>query len=643
MKKLTNIAGHPSIASYVRYKLGLYEAREKNFETLFDLMFSEEDNIMAELTDGYRIQKVTYGQFRSRILSAAPTVKQALGNVPYDSLVGIYMDNSMDWLVAFWSVLLCGCRPLLLNTRLEDSLIDGILKQHGVAAVISDGKTFCVPTLPAAEVLAPAGAPITPAVFGSEVIFMSSGTTEQVKLCAYNGENFYYQVRCTLDIVERCPDIARHYDGQLRQLMLLPLYHVFGFIAVYLWFGFFARTFVFLKDMNPATILNTVRKHRVTHIFAVPLVWDTIHREALRKIRSRGDKTYEKFCKGLSLCNRTGKLGDKLAQKLLGEVRDGIFGDSVQFMISGGSHISPETVSFFNGIGYPLVNGYGMTEVGITSVELSCRKSARNKAAIGTPFSGVEYRIEDDGSLLIRSKARAERILTGDRVALTAPASWFSTRDMACFDGKRYFLQGRSDDLIICENGENLNPVLAEQQLKSPLCREICLFQSRTDGPVLLASAPDCYRQEDLEQILGDLRQRLSCARLSTTVKKIAVTPRPLLGEKDFKLPRRSLAREYDSGKLPVLSPQRMAEYRKEAVTELERRVRSCFAQVLGKEESQIGTDEDFFADLGGSSLDFFALKDLLHSAFHINIAQGEQPLTTVRACVAAITRETGD
>ncbi|MBR5134559.1 MAG: AMP-binding protein [Clostridia bacterium] len=643
MKKLQNIGGHPTIQSFVDAKIAAYEKQEKTFRTLFDMMFSERENIMAEITDGYRIKKVTYGEFRERIVNTAPSVKAALGELAPDSIVGLYMENSMDWLVAFWSILMSGYRPLLMNTRLGDAVLEGILRTHSVAAVISDGKRFSVPTLIAAETLTCGEAGDVNESFGSEVIFMTSGTTEHVKLCAYTGENFFYQVKCSSDIVKQCPDIAVHYDGELRQLMLLPLYHVFGFIAVYLWFGFFARTFVFLKDMNPSTILNTVRKHRVTHIFAVPLVWDTIYREAMRKIGDRGDATAKRFERALALCNRTGKLGDALAKRLLTEVRDGIFGDSICFMISGGSSIRPEVVSFFNGIGYPLVNGYGMTEVGITSVELHARKAVRNKASIGEPFGCVAYRVSENGELLISSRAMASRIIDVDGAVVTTADDWFCSHDLARCEGDRYYLEGRADDLIVGPNGENINPSLVEQHLKVDGCQELCLFKSQTGEPVLAAYAPSCRDEETYARLKAALADAVEQMKLACAVKTIVLTTSPLMEGAEFKISRRRLASRYADGTLAVVTDETVKHRGEQALSATEERVRGYIAQALKLAPDKVGKTDHFFTDLGGTSLDYFALKELIKQHDDVDIMESGATLATVEACARYLAEKKGD
>ncbi len=611
--KLKNIHGFGNIAEYVKYKISVYEGKEKNFESLFEMMFDETDNIMIETTDGYRINRVTYGTFKERILSTVPAVAEALGEIPTGSIVGLYMSNKPEWLVAFWSILASGYSPLLLNTRLPDEVLDGILKEYNIKGVISDSSVF-----PSARTILWDSIPESrkkaePRSFGKEVLFMSSGTTGRAKLCAYTGENFYYQILDSANIVETCPDIGRHYEGELKQLVLLPLCHVFGFIAVYLWFGFFSRTFVFPKDLDPATIQRTVKKHKVTHIFAVPMVWEAVHRAARAKVRARGEKTYAKFNKALRWVNGLDSFGgDFAARKLLGEVREGLFGDSIMFLISGGSHIEPCVLEFFNGIGYHLANGYGMTEIGITSVERASRKKLLNLGSIGAPFCCTEYSIGENGHLLVRGKTRASRILLESREIITCDEEWFDTGDMmSCREG-RYYAEGRSDDLIICEDGENLNPNIAERAIALPGADKICIFKNHENRACVVVSVPGCFATERILALSETLSEKLATAKLDRVITNVYFTGDDLLGPGEFKLSRRDVARRIRDGELRVFSPGDIKE-RGEAVFEgLEKDIAALFAEVLGKDVAQIHRDSHFFRDLGGTSMDYYALLGLI-------------------------------
>lgn len=634
--RLNNVHGFGSIGKYVDYKINKYAAMEKSFDSLFELMFDETDNIMIESSKGYSFRKITYGEYKQKILSITPTVAELLRDCPHGEAVGLYMSNSTDWLAVFWAILAAGHSVLIMNTRLSDTVLEGVLSDCKIGFVISDGKRFSVKTFTVDEVLVPSEAAYTPCPFGTEVVFMSSGTTDKVKLCAYTGENFYYQVLDSARIIKECPKIKRHYEGELKQLVLLPLCHVFGFIAVYLWFGFFSRTFVFPSDLNPDTIQRTVKRHKVTHIFAVPMVWEKVYSAASRKIAQRGEKTVRKFNFVTRAVNRLGPIGDFLAKKLLSEVRDGLFGDSICFLITGGSNISHEAVRFFNGIGYHFVNGYGMTEIGITSVEKSAKKRIVNTASIGAPFGYTEYSISESGHLLVRGKTRAARIMQAGISHPTDYDEWFDTDDIMRCERGRYYFDGRSDDLIVLDDGENLNPVILERQFRTEGADGVCLFR-HGDGVTLLVSLSPSSAI-DPSAVYGSLLPLISEARLEGAVKKILFTSEPLLRPGEFKLNRKKMAARVDTGEIPTFDPREGERVVVAPKQGIESEIVSCFAQALGRDLSAVGVDDDFFRDLGGTSLDYFALLAIIKSRTGVDILKSDGArITTVRGFVEHI------
>ena len=630
--KLTNIRGFKSIEEYVSCKLSLYEKREKSFDTLFEFMFDDENNIMYETSDGYRVKKVTYGEAKRRILSTAGSVKQALGALERGSMVGIYMQNSPEWLRIFWCVIMLGYRPLLMNTRLSDATLESILAEYSVGAVISDGKRFSVNTFLNSE-LCSEDVPYEPCKFGDEVVFMSSGTTDKLKLCAYTGENFYHQIRDSARVISTCPAIRSHYEGELKHLVLLPFCHVFGFIAVYIWFGFFARTFVFPKDLNPDTVRNTVKKHKVTHIFAVPTVWEAVHKAVLSKVKEKGEKTYRKFKRAVAFGNKLqGGLGRAFAKLTMSEIRDGLFGDSIRFLITGGSGIQRSTVEFFNGIGYHLVNGYGMTELGITSVETSSNKKIIAKCSIGQPIGATEYSINGDGVLVVKGRTRATRILQGGSVTAADFEEGVVTSDLVSLDGDRYYIHGRSDDLIILENGENLNPEIAEEALKLPEIDRLSVFADGAGFATLVASIPGCFSKEKLDLIYEELLSRIAEAKLDRDIRHIYFTQESLVFGNDFKVSRTKIRRRVEEGKISLIDPKELDMRIEELLSALEGEVAECFAEALGKNRAEIRANDSFFTDLGGSSLEYFALLSALRAKFGIEfLSDGSERLVTVK------------
>jgi len=606
-----------TILEYIEDKLARYEKEEKNMETLFRYMFSDTDNPMAETSDGYRIKTVTYGECKDRILQIIPLLKNVLAGVKQDGIVGLYMENSIVWIQTFWAILALGYKPLLLNTRMSMDVLEKIIKDYDVEAVVSDGKEFSVLTVNALDLMMKISeekAEFEDLTFANEVIFMSSGTTDHVKLCSYRGKNFFYQIKDSANIVKNCPEIVRDYEGQIKHLALLPLYHVFGFIAVYMWFGFFSRAFVFLKDMRPKTILNTIRKHKVTHIFAVPLVWEGVYKEVLRNVKSKGEKAQKRFDKGMKIASTD--FGKKMVRSAFSEIRSSIFGDSVKFMISGGSHVKGEVIKFFNAIGYHLCNGYGMTEIGITSVELSDKIKILSSETIGKPLSSVEYMINENGELCVRGKSISRKIRVGGVEKVNDYDAWFNTKDLAREENGRYYILGRADDLIVCENGENLNPVIVENIIKVNDVKEVCLIADENSKPVLIASYPNCIKREKAEQVKNEIRALLRENKLDGEISKIEITTDPLMDANDFKISRKKVAKKYNNNSLRLVCEQM---YFDEALSEMERQVAKYFAQAL-KIDEEVSLNADFFTDLGGTSLDYLELADIIKTEYGVDL-----------------------
>ena len=632
--KLTNIGSCKTIDEFVNYKIGLFEGKDKDFCNLFENMFTEDGNVMVERTNGHRIIKTTYGQCKNDIYKMASVLGDTLKGIEKGTMVGIYMKNSLEWIEVFWGLLMSGYVPVLMNTRLSDETLNEVITKYNVSAVISDGEEFGVPFYNGLELAKCDAVDGFVATWADELVVMSSGTSENVKLCVYNGESFYYQLCNTVEIIKQSSDIKRHYEGELKLLTFLPFYHIFGLAAVYIWFAFFARTFVILNDLGADTILNTVKKHKVTHIFAVPLLWNRIYDAAVKKIKDRGEATFKKFNKGLKLAQMLDfcpGLARAFSKKAFKEVRDNLFGDSICFMIAGGSHISPEVITFFNSIGYPLANGFGMSEVGITSVETSDRAKVRNTGTVGKPFLHAEYRIAEDGELLIRGKGTSVRILNGDEVLMMNPDTWFHTKDIVTEKGGRFYIQGRKDDMIPCKSGENLNPNRIESQLMIPGLTGVCLISKGTI-PVLIVQVSKYATAERINNLRKAIDERLLELKLAGTINEIVFTSEALMGENEFKLNRHRLSRLYGEGKIELIALDKMSEDAVEVSPELLREVKAIFAEALSISEEELNDDAHFFFDLDGSSLDYLSIMADIQKKYEISFHQSEEGnLVTVR------------
>lgn len=626
--KLAGLSDYKSLYELVLAKIDAYGKNPTQFSTLFKLIFSEGENVIAETMRGYKIEETTYGEAKKHALNIAVELEKTLSAYPKDTMIGLNMANSLRWIETFWGILLAGYKPLLINSHLPKSVTEKVIAQYDVRAVISDSLVFSsCKTYEADEITGEdTDRGEESFVFGTEVVFMSSGTQGDVKLCAYNAECFYHQISDTYYLVKNCPQIRKGCEGKIKQLALLPFYHVFGFIAVYLWFGFFSRTFVFLKDASPQTLLNTVRRHKVTHVFAVPLVWETIYKKTTSVIKSKSGVTARRFDKCLDAAKKS-KLGKKLAHRAFAEVREGIFGDSIRFLITGGSQIDAKTTEFFNAIGYHLANGYGMTEIGVTSVELSSSDKERNTLSVGEPFRSTRYKCEN-GRLYVKSPARAARILYGGKEIVTDFDEWFDTGDMAVEKNGKYFIRGRADDLLVDESGENVNPDIVEELLRTDDADDVCLFRARDGAVTLLVYCPKVYLGRGLAELRAATETKIKENRLEGVVRRIELTDTPLLSDGEFKISRKKIAERYSKNRFNLLSDESVNEG---DASELEKKLKRLFSRALQIDEKEIGTGDDFFSDLNGNSLEYFSLVEMIKEEMNVVIpVEKAQKLSTV-------------
>ena len=634
--KYFNLGPYSNINDFVNFKLTSLKNLEVTFKNLFDLMFQEENNIIYEYTYGYDIKKVTYLESKNNVISLSNKIN-SLGLKP-QSIIAIYLDNDLTWIEIFWAILRSGHNPLLLNTRLDDDSLYEAMKETSCSLVISSRKKFDIPYILYKDLLTQEEKEFD-GEFGEEILFMSSGTSENVKICAYGASEIKGVLIQSASIIKESKNMKRHYNGELKLLTFLPFYHIFGFIAVYTWFSFYSRTFVGLNDLSPQTIKETINKHHVTHIFAVPLFWQKTYEAAKKEIKKRGDKTYHKFLKGMDIATKLngsfiGKAFSKLAFK---EVREGLFGESISILITGGSNISKEVLSFFNNVGYELTSGYGMTEIGITSVELSGKYTFLVNGSIGKPLDNLEYKLNDKKELLVKGKTLAKYIISNHEKTYRNDNDYFNTHDLMEYKNGRYYFLGRKDDLIVASNGENLNPNIIEERIRINETPNLALVSSSTnDEPVLLVEVNKYISKDKLEAIDQKLKESITKNNYASLITKVVYIKEPFIQGEEFKINRKRLAREYFSNHLSIYDLKTNKE--NEEKDELLERVISLIKEILMKEE--VDANSNIMLDLGASSLDYYALAGAIYDEFEVSIISEDKKYITPKEIADLIKEE---
>ncbi len=614
----------------VRKNCDILEKSEKRFEDIYKILCSHGDKIMTETSTMTRKLTHTYREFKRDTEILAKGIRASLGAT--DVYVGLHGENSYEWIVAFWAILMSGNKPYLVNLRQPGSFTAGILNTLGATAVIStDSSTpdYQKKLFSYAELLelGKADGNAIDCVFGNEFALSTSGTTLKEKICVYGGEQACIQLLNVRDIMRRNKFIVSEHKGKLKMLAFLPLYHVFGFSAMYLWYAFFGATFVFLSSYDGENILRTVYYHDVTHIFAVPLLWHSIEKSLTRKLADMDEKTKKKFekAKKLSLAvqNICPRLGMSLAKRLFRDVRYKLFGDCIRFCISGGSFIKGSAIELFNALGYPLCNGYGMSEIGITSVELDPRPKIKQKLSIGISFESVDYCIGSDDRLLVHGNSTCKRLIVDGKD--TPMPYWFDTGDVvtATADG-RYYIKGRISDIVFGDDGENLNPDLAEKAFELTDAKELSVLGNADNSRLMLVvRIPEGLVSAQKERLLEEISRANASLPTSYTVREVKFTHDSLIPKNGIKVSRAYLRRSIDEGKISFVDidkQENISINAKNTQSELRDTLRSLFAEALGVCEDEIRDDEHFMTGLGGSSLDYFTLLSLIDKKFGVRL-----------------------
>jgi len=594
----------------------------KTLKDVYNVMFSHRDLIAYERLVDFEIDAVTYKAQDLEIRAFAAYLKHT-----YPDLAGRYiavdLPNAPGFLTAFWGILMSGNKPYLVNSFYPPELRISLLKRLDVRLVITgtaDYTGFTVVNIDTFDKKCPQ---ITDEFWQNEFALSTTLTGLEAKICVFDGEAVVNQIMNTKEIIRKNNWIINDYQKRIKIAMILPLFHIFGIMAACFWFAFFGRTMVFLKDNSPETIRGTINRHKVTHIFAPPILFHKLYKGIMNDISQKSEKLKNKFQKGVKLAfalqNIFPSLGVKISKRLFKEVLAASFGSSPVFMISGGAYIEAEAHKIINCIGYPLFNGYGTTETAISGVNLAKKISLRIDGSMGSPFKSANYTFDGDGTLIVSGNSICKQIIT-----LKGEESGFSnikTNDLVKIIDGRYFIFGRKSDLYIGENGENINPDAIQNELKIKNANRLCILELNGRLSLVLEyneRLPNTIIVNEIEHIKNSLTK----ITYGHNVSDIFVTYQPIANPNAIKVSRALLRHRIAEGgvvlqdcrKLNDIAPKNNRA--DDATMTLIKEAFRCAADTGAEVESA----SDFFTDLGGDSLGYFSLICEIESIFNIRI-----------------------
>jgi long-chain acyl-CoA synthetase len=396
-------------------------------------------------------------------------------------------ENSAQWIAAFFGCLLRGAVIVPIDAAglpdfaarvAQDIQIKLVFKSRAQAPV-SGAPSIDLESLydtVAARDSSPYPAPTFTRQDTLEIIY-TSGTTADPRGVVISHGN----VLANLSPIEHGIQEYIRYEKfvhPIRFLNLLPLSHVFGQMLGVFIPQLLTGTVVFLEaSPKPADLANTIRRERVSVLVSVPRFMESLRREIERDYESAGraDQFQKDFARseGEHFLKRWWHF--RRAHRR--------FGWKFWAFIAGGAALPDQTETFWNRLGYAVIQGYGMTET--TSLISLNHPFRSSKGSIGKVFPGMEVRVDDNGEILVRGENVATAYRQhGETKSVAADDGWFRTGDIAEKDAEgRLFFKGRSKNVIVTPAGMNIYPEDLERSLRAqPEIRDCIVLGMEQDG-----------------------------------------------------------------------------------------------------------------------------------------------------------------
>ncbi|HEX2793211.1 MAG TPA: AMP-dependent synthetase/ligase [Croceicoccus sp.] len=222
-------------------------------------------------------------------------------------------------------------------------------------------------------------------------------------------------------------------------------------------------------------LASNIEEVRPTIMVVVPRLFEVLRARIVKQLAKQGRAAEVLAARATALAERraTGRarplidsLEDALIERVLRPKVRAKFGGRIKAMVSGGAPLNPGIGYFFDGLGLPLMQGYGQTEAGPV---IACNRPAVGikMDTVGPPLHGVEVRIAEDGEIL----ARGELVMHGywrnePETAKALKDGWLHTGDIGHFDERgRILITDRKKDMIVNDKGDNIAPQRVEGML----------------------------------------------------------------------------------------------------------------------------------------------------------------------------------
>ncbi len=425
--------------------------------------------MIARRPSGEQTQ-TTYRELRDRAHRAA-LLLATRGIKPGDRVL-LIGENSPDWVLGYFAILCAGAIAVPLDQLISVEELAPICKIAAPAAVLRSSAVHKrlgsalgdahpkLIELDLAELSRPfilrgaAKTPLAPPERKALAsIVFTSGSTGAPKGVMLSHGNFAAEVAMLSRVFSLGADDV--------VLSLLPLHHAFEFTCGMLLPLASGATIVYPLEVDAKTLSRTLADVRPTALIGVPAVWEAVHRRIVDEVESRGPFFHAAFDNLRDLNRRLdANSGLNFGSIVFRQVHSAL-GGRLRLAVSGGSALPHRVAEFFNDIGIPLLEGYGLTEAAPV-LSVARPDEPLRVGAVGRPLNGVEIKLMPATGSIGEIVAHGPNVMQGyyRNEAATAEVlrdGWLHTGDLGRLDDDgRLYIVGRAKEVIVDSGGNNI-------------------------------------------------------------------------------------------------------------------------------------------------------------------------------------------
>ena len=297
-------------------------------------------------------------------------------------------------------------------------------------------------------------------------------------------------------------------------LSTLPMAHMYGLMTEFIFNIIWGNHIFFLtRQPSPTLISEALNETKPDIIFAVPLVIDKIVR---KHVFPRVQTNWVRLLTSMPVLSK--RIKEKIREFVLGE-----FGEHPYEVVVGGAPLNKEIENFFVSIGFPIAMGYGTTETAPLITFAHQDDYVAGSCGVAVKHMEVKVLSDDPQNVPGELVCRGINVMKGyyknpeATHAVIDKDGWFHTGDLATMsaDG-HFFIKGRSKNMLLGANGQNIYPEEIEDRLNSMALVSESIIVQRNNKLVALIH-PDYdeassmgFTAEDLEHIMDQNRVELN-------------------------------------------------------------------------------------------------------------------------------------